>query len=255
LGGEAEDGIDALLSQALAYEQGAVPGLTGFVEWMETDALEIKRQMDAEGNQIRVMTVHGAKGLESPIVILPDTAKRPQRMQDAIYPAGNRRFWATTVPQMPPAMRVLRDQMIAAQDRERRRLLYVAMTRAESWLIVCAAGDTGQGSESWHAMVLDGMQQVGAVTQVFGDGDGLRHEQGEWDALPMVETVVAPGITVAAPVFAIVPPVDANAHFTLSPSALGGAKIMPGDTSGGDAEQSIARGRLKSPISDLNLGS
>lgn len=244
LGGEAEDGIDALLSQALAYEQAAVPGLTGFVEWMETDALEIKRQMDAEGNRIRVMTVHGAKGLESPIVILPDTAKRPQRMQDAIYPAGDRRFWATAVPQMPLAMRALRDEMIAAQDRERRRLLYVAMTRAESWLIVCAAGETGQGSESWYAMVLDGMQQVGAVTQVFGDGEGLRHEQGEWDALPMVETVVVPGIAVAAPVFAIVPPVDANAHVTLSPSALGGAKVMQGDPSGGDAEQSIARGRL-----------
>src|SRR6056297_1170121 len=73
LGTEAEDGIDALLSQALAYERSDIPSLTGFLCWMQTDDLEIKRQMDAAGDLIRVMTVHGAKGLEAPVVILPET--------------------------------------------------------------------------------------------------------------------------------------------------------------------------------------
>src|SRR6056297_294489 len=73
LGAEAEDGIDALLSQAMAYEQRAVDSLTGFLVWMETDDLEIKRQMDSASDRIRVMTVHGAKGLEAPVVILPET--------------------------------------------------------------------------------------------------------------------------------------------------------------------------------------
>ncbi|MDP5358988.1 MAG: double-strand break repair helicase AddA, partial [Paracoccaceae bacterium] len=69
LGPEAEDGIDALLSQALAYESTGVPSLTGFLSWMQTDDLEVKRQMESQGDRIRVMTVHGAKGLEAPIVI------------------------------------------------------------------------------------------------------------------------------------------------------------------------------------------
>ena len=72
---EAEDGIDALLSQAMAFERTAVDSLTGFLVWMEADDLEIKRQMDSAGDRIRVMTVHGAKGLESPVVILPDTGR------------------------------------------------------------------------------------------------------------------------------------------------------------------------------------
>jgi ATP-dependent helicase/nuclease subunit A len=71
LGPEAEDGIDAF-SPKPAYEAEAVPSLTGFLEWRGQDEVEVKRQMDGAGDRIRVMTVHGAKGLEAPIVILPD---------------------------------------------------------------------------------------------------------------------------------------------------------------------------------------
>ncbi len=71
LGAEAEDGINALLSQALSYERSAVPSLTGFLVWMETDDLEIKRQMDSAGNRVRVMTVHGSKGLKPQSLFSP----------------------------------------------------------------------------------------------------------------------------------------------------------------------------------------
>ncbi len=244
LGGEAEDGIDALLSQALAFERSAVPGLTGFIEWMETDELEIKRQMDAAGDRIRVMTVHGAKGLESPIVILPDTAKRPVRMQDAIYTAPGHVLWATPVPQMPAAMRNTREDMIRAQERERRRLLYVAMTRAESWLIVCAAGETGTGGDSWHSMVAEGMDHAGAVNHDFGGEIGQRYSVLDWTVLPH-----APAMPVLKPVapatqFDILPPHNPKGGGTLSPSDLGGAKVLPGDLPSGDLERSLARGRL-----------
>ena len=92
LGDEAEDGIDELLSQALAYERTEVPSLTGFLGWLQADEIEVKRQMDAAGGRIRVMTVHGAKGLEAPIVILPETQDRkpPRRRRDR---AAGRRAW------------------------------------------------------------------------------------------------------------------------------------------------------------------
>jgi ATP-dependent helicase/nuclease subunit A len=73
LGGEAEDGIDAMLAQALAYERMEVPSLTGFIGWLEADEVTVKRDLAQSKGQIRVMTVHGAKGLEAPVVILPDT--------------------------------------------------------------------------------------------------------------------------------------------------------------------------------------
>ncbi len=78
LGQEAEDGIDALLDQALAYESVEAPSVTGFLGWIDRDDVQVKRRTDATADQVRVMTVHGAKGLESPIVILPDTGDRQE---------------------------------------------------------------------------------------------------------------------------------------------------------------------------------
>jgi ATP-dependent helicase/nuclease subunit A len=246
LGPEAEDGIDALLTQALAYEQGAVPGLTGFLEWMQTDDLEVKRQVDAAGDQIRVMTVHGAKGLESPVVILPDCAKRPVRANETILPAEGTVLWATAVGDMPPAMRHVREGIIAGQERERRRLLYVAMTRAESWLIVCAAGDTGKGSDSWHAMVAEGMTQAGAVAQDYDGRMGLRYCPLDWADLPMMTRPPNVARAVIQPELPDAPKPGAQIG-TLSPSDLGGAKVMPGEiSSDADAEReaALARGRI-----------
>lgn len=239
LGPEAEDGIDALLSQALAYEQTEVPSLTGFVEWMQTDDLEVKRQMDAAGDRIRVMTVHGAKGLEAPIVILPDTAKRPPRDNDGLLRTGDHIHWPGPVPTLPQPLKDARDERLAAQERERRRLLYVAMTRAESWLIVCAAGETGTGPDSWHSMVRDGMEAAGAIPTP----DGLRYALGDWDALPLATTLAPPKPQPTPVTYAPVPPTPA-APRALSPSDLGGAKVLPGETLPDEQELSLARGRV-----------
>ncbi len=63
LGQEAEDGIDALLHQAMNYERLEIPSLTGFITWLETGDITIKRQVDSKGHLVRVMTIHGSKGL------------------------------------------------------------------------------------------------------------------------------------------------------------------------------------------------
>ncbi|MEL7001086.1 MAG: double-strand break repair helicase AddA, partial [Pseudomonadota bacterium] len=73
LGIEAEDAINELLSQALHFETRAIPSLAGFIRWIEAGDIDVKREMDTGAGTVRVMTVHGAKGLEAPIVILPDT--------------------------------------------------------------------------------------------------------------------------------------------------------------------------------------
>lgn len=230
LGPEAEDGINALLSQALSFERSTIPSLTGFLVWMETDDLEIKRQMDSGGDQIRVMTVHGAKGLESRIVILPDTGKRDIRISDQIVDTGAGLAWATRVDDAPEVLQQAREAMIDRQREERLRLLYVAMTRAEKWLIVAAAGDLSKDKSAWYDTILQGMQTAGAGNFNFSEGMGLRYEYGDWDGLETKELSKPTTITAEVPDFLTHPAAAyVPAIATLSPSDLGGAKALPGD--------------------------
>ena len=243
LGEEAEDGIDALLSQALAYERMEVPSLTGFLSWLARDEVEIKRQLDSAGNRIRVMTVHGSKGLEAPIVILPDTGRRDVRVRDEVLQGpGGLPLWKTGKDDSPQMIAEARDRLIDRQEEERQRLLYVAMTRAEQWLITCAAGDLGKG-ESWYDQIKAGMTRAGAGVFRFSFGDGLRLETGDWHmagAGAADETdPPAPALPLWARQRAAAPE---KPPAPLSPSDLGGAKIVAGEAAGLSEEEAKLRG-------------
>ncbi|SCZ72464.1 DNA helicase/exodeoxyribonuclease V, subunit A [Epibacterium ulvae] len=242
LGAEAEDGINALLSQALAYERTDIPSLTGFLVWMQADELEIKRQMGAAGNMIRVMSVHGSKGLEAPIVILPDTAKRRAPSDDEIMLAQGAPLWKLPKEQMPPAMLEARNTAQEKLHNERLRLLYVALTRAEKWLIVAAAGELSKEGDSWYQMVEQGAQERGAVELSIHGDTGLRLEHGDWDGLPLVTPEVHNIEKPELPaVFTYAAPDYSPEASTVSPSDLGGAKALPGEL-GQDEDAAKARG-------------
>lgn len=226
LGDEAEDGIDELLSQALAYERTDVPSLTGFLTWLQTDDVEVKRQMDAAGGRIRVMTVHGSKGLEAPIVILPDTADRGVREHDEIFALETGDLvWKTASDASPPQIAAAREARKARAAAENMRLLYVAMTRAQCWLIAAAAGRLETGG-AWHDLIRQGMVAAGA--ELLQDG-GLRLSEGSWpeplpgQAAPMAGPADLPGWAATPAPEPVRPPE------LLSPSALGGAKALPGE--------------------------
>ncbi len=243
LGAEAEDGIDALLSQAMRFEQQAVGSLTGFLVWMETDDLEIKRQLDNAGDRIRVMTVHGAKGLESPVVILPDSARRDIRPRGNLIAADGTVLWRMPAEESPAPMKTAIEGERAAERAERDRLLYVAMTRAESWLIVGAAGDLGRDGESWYDKVRTGLERAGAAEHSFALGAGLRYEMGDWHAQAAAATDAHRDARPALPAWCETPaPVAEGPPETLSPSQLGGAKALPGEA-GLDEEAAKRRGR------------
>ena len=242
LGPEAEDGINAMLSQALAYERGAVPSLTGFLQWMQTDDLEIKRQIDSASNQIRVMTVHGAKGLEAPIVILPETGRRDVTIKDEIVTLEGTPVWKPAADDTPGPLRARLDEMKEAALQERLRLFYVAMTRAEKWLIVAAAGELPKDDSSWYQITEAALTRLGA--QPHGEDRTLRYQQGDWERLDVVEaqndTVDTPKLD---PVFARPAPSPKAEAKTLSPSDLGGAKALPGEA-GLDMESALSYGTL-----------
>lgn len=249
LGTEAEDGIDELLAQALAFEQQAVPSLTGFLVWLDADRVTVKRHLDQGGGQIRVMTVHGAKGLEAPVVILPDTARyrRPERAEILRSPGGP--LWKTPAAASPPGVAAARAAALAADEAESQRLLYVALTRAQSWLIVAAAGDIGPGRDPdageddappqpWFTAIRDGMARAGATAATDG---GMALVDPHW---PRPD----PAPACAAPLPPPLPPwalrearAPALPDPPLSPSALGGPKAMPGED-GLDTAAAMERG-------------
>lgn len=229
LGPEAEDGIDELLGQALSYETSEVPSLTGFLTWMETDEVEVKRQLDGEGHRIRVMTVHGAKGLEAEIVILPDTCDRTPQDRDQIYriPDGPP-VWKVAKEESPPVIATERASRQARDAAERLRLLYVAMTRARTWLVVAGAGKTSQ-ADCWMNLIREGVQAAEGRTLA---GGVLRHQAGDWP-LPIPRTRTDK-TTVALPGWTLAPAPEVPRPLqVLSPSDLGGAKALPGES---DAE-------------------
>lgn len=244
LGDEAEDGIDALLSQAMNFERMDVPSLTGFISWLQAEEVEIKRQMDGNSDRIRVMTVHGAKGLESPIVILPDTANWDLKIREQIYPAQNGSvMWQVSKDNCPDEITNARDKLRDAAEQERMRLLYVAMTRTEKWLIVCGAGNMGKDGTSWHAMIEAGMGTAHAEPFGFGLGMGLRLQSGKWagSVVPPDEDGEKTGSNLPrwANNRANIPD---RAIKTLSPSDLGGAKALAGDNDGLSEQEAMQRG-------------
>ncbi|MEO9898528.1 MAG: double-strand break repair helicase AddA [Paracoccaceae bacterium] len=244
LGVEAEDGIDALLDQALAYERNSVPSLTGFLAWMETDDLQIKRQIDSASNQVRIMTVHGSKGLEAPIVILPDTAQRGQTDRSNIAVFEDHAVWKPSSKETWVALQERVDDKRAAQDEESLRLLYVALTRAEKWLIVAAAGKRGSDdAPDWYQIIEEGADKVGAAT-IAGPVDAIKRiEVGDWSKFQVQPAELSEHRASELPDFAFTPYEQTKTQpQTLSPSDLGGAKALSGE--GLNEDTAKAYGRL-----------
>jgi ATP-dependent helicase/nuclease subunit A len=193
LGSEVEDGIDELLSQSLQYETLEAPTLSGFLQWFVSGEVEIKRDM-GKGNQIRVMTVHGSKGLESPIVILPDTGDKTLPLTSQITLSNNSAVWRSTGSDGSEIQAQAEAIIKEKQAEEKMRLLYVALTRAESWLIICGAGSHKRDS-SWYNIIKSSMISLNASKYEFYNiGEGLLLKDLNWDNLETNGKISKPNI-------------------------------------------------------------
>lgn len=245
LGPEAEDGINELLNQALVYEQQEVPSLTGFLARASANDAEVKRQSDTSGGLIRVMTVHGAKGLEAPIVFLPDTMRDDRTARGTfLTDSADMPLWNVSRDLAPDPIAAAKQSRDAADAQERQRLLYVAMTRAKSWLIVCGVEKIkGQGEDRWHQVVTDGLKSAGAVRIRDGEEDILRLEHGEWPSHKTLKTPYAETKTAEISAYfrnAVVSPIAAPGP--VNPSLLGGAKAIGGKGDDSDVGVALRRG-------------
>jgi ATP-dependent helicase/nuclease subunit A len=210
LGHEANDALDEFLELALGYERRAPASLQGFVAWLRTADLEVKRDMEISRDEVRVMTVHGAKGLESSVVFLVDTASSPtdtQRLKLIHLPRGNAArdapgvvVWAGKKADDPAAVAAARATMLGETEDEYRRLLYVAMTRAADRLIVggCMPGNMKNVRPfCWYHLITKGLASSGLHEQTIETADGTvkRYSRPE-DVTASAGATAAPATTV-----------------------------------------------------------
>ena len=185
LGPEAAEPIDELLTAALAYAGAHPPSLQGFVHWMRSSTEEVKREPEGPGGLVRVMTVHGAKGLQARLVILPDTVGEPARgdpfawLRDPGAQGDDVPVWVPRVALRSERVRGALAREHEEDRAERNRLLYVALTRAQDRLVVCGWEPARPlASDSWHAMVRRGLERLDArvepFTAITGDWSGER---------------------------------------------------------------------------------
>jgi ATP-dependent helicase/nuclease subunit A len=213
LGHEATDALDEFLELALGYEGKAPASLQGFMAWLRAADTEVKRDMEITRDEVRVMTVHGAKGLEAPVVFLVDTTTSPsdtQRLRLINLPTGNAAphapgvvVWAGRKADDPANVAAARLAMLADTEDEYRRLLYVAMTRAADRLIIggCMPGNRANiRAHSWYDLIDKGLSNSGLELQAFENAGGKvrRYARPEDVIAPATAAVAPPAATPAA---------------------------------------------------------
>ena len=238
LGAEAEEPIDEFLNAALSYTRLHPPSLQGFLQWLRQSGAQVKREQEEAGGAVRIMTVHGAKGLQAPLVILPDTTGLP--------PSNENLFWAneagTELPIFIPnndhagnAGNRLRAQATQRRAEEYNRQLYVALTRAEDRLIVCGwQGKRQPDADCWYRLVERGFARLPAAQAPFPlwDGEILSHTSPQLarpdrrDALAAEAASATPPWAGAAPDWRPAPPpAEPALPQPLAPSRPEGASL------------------------------
>ena len=255
LGNESGDALDELLVAALQYERDGIATLQGFLDWFDRGTSEVVRDAQGQGDTVRVMTVHAAKGLQAPLVILADAAADPD--------AGNAGDFSWFVDELGMSLPLFRPRgveralaasleasAIRASESDRRehwRLLYVAMTRAEERLVI--AGSLGRRAmevpeASWYAAVERGMATVGARDVDVDAWGTVRIHAVKATGRAIVPKPPAAPLPVARPAWLDQPaPVEARPPRPLAPSSLGADDLGEPPASGAMAS-AATRGRL-----------
>ena len=182
LGADAGDAIDEFLNLALDYERVSHPSLQGFLDWMRKAECQVKRDMEQGRDEVRIMTAHGAKGLEANIVFLPDTCRGassgggkpkliPVPRASSSPDAPGHLVWVPSATMELEAVAEAKGAVKQAEREEHNRLLYVAMTRARDRLYVCGwQGANKRAQDCWYNLVSAGLEGlVRPATDARGD--------------------------------------------------------------------------------------
>ena len=231
LGMAARDAIDELMNSALEFERNETASLDRYLAWFSRGTVDVQRDPGQPANEVRVMTVHGAKGLEAPVVILADATADPARLGRAPLTVDIEVENAGSAPLLRPKKDErcppFEDIILAGEKRdleEHMRLLYVALTRAADRLIVSGVMPRGKkdGSDprpanSWHVIV---ERALGSIAQAGEAHVALRHGSDlAARGKPTRDKIVLPAV--AVPDWAWRPaPLEARPPRPLAPSSI-----------------------------------
>ncbi|MBB6253610.1 double-strand break repair helicase AddA [Nitrospirillum iridis] len=264
LGAEAIDPVDEFLSLCLGFDRAHPPSLQTFLHWLAAGRTEVKRELDTgskdrgpAGGQVRIMTVHGSKGLQAPVVILPDTTRKPVTSPRILWPhVDDDSGVGPAVPLYAPRReqedvkaRAARAAADRRRDQEYRRLLYVALTRAEDRLHVCGyEGKTATSDDTWFRLTERALATV-APTRAFDLTTVSRQGwSGEGRVLAEPQTREPPGQRATRDRAETLPPAPA---WLLSPPPAEPAPSRPLAPSRPDGEEPAVRSPLgQGPLGD-----
>lgn len=196
LGTEIHESIDELLEEAMRFQFSHTPSLQTFVESLRRNNTQIKRDMEQAENRVRIMTTHSAKGLQAPIVYLSDIISTPDLTRDSRLLAVQGKdlngpplpVWASQargLPEVESARNALRDRQLA----EYRRLLYVALTRAEDELYIAGwRGPNEPDIDCWYSLIQEGFDRLDAVEVMNAQGQKVRRFDVPQTAKPKPDT-------------------------------------------------------------------
>ena len=246
LGPEAGDPVDEFLVQALEYERSHAPSLQGFLHWLAAADFEVKRDLETgQSNQVRMLTVHGSKGLQAPVVFLPDTMAAPNRTPKLLWTEDPDGFalpiWSPSRDTDVPISAEPRRLAAEKRDQEYHRLLYVAMTRAEDRLYVAGWGTRrAPTAATWYQMIRDGLEPIARA-----EGDLLVVDSPQTDPPDgVLGALDPPALAKTLPGWATAPPLaDTHPPRPLSPSRLEPEMPVRSPFQGGDTRR-FRRGRI-----------
>jgi ATP-dependent helicase/nuclease subunit A len=173
LGSEASEPIDEFLALTLDFEHDHEPSLEGFLYWLERGKTEVKREMERGVDEVRVLTVHSAKGLESNIVFLPDTCKLPSTKKNPNTHWGNSEdddnfvLWRASKEMEEDVSKDLFEASQLSIQQEYRRLLYVAMTRARERLYICGWEGKRRKKGCWYDLIYPVFEKKGEKISLY----------------------------------------------------------------------------------------
>jgi ATP-dependent helicase/nuclease subunit A len=209
LGYDARDPIEEFMTRALLFENGHPASLQSFVNSIFSDSGDVKRDLDeGKRDEVRIMTIHGAKGLQAPIVFLPDTLSEPRIRTNILWMKDDFPLWAPFVENAVGVAAKARVASLQKQEQEYRRLLYVALTRAQDRLYV-SGWETGRKSRegNWYELIRKSVKgsecvmDLSALSSAGWLGLGYRLEtehrvesgSGEYANLLMDQAAIPPG--------------------------------------------------------------
>ncbi len=204
LGPDALDPLDEFLALAIDYERAHPPSLQGFIHWVEAAQTEVKRELEQGKGEVRVMTVHGAKGLQAPIVFLPDTCGIPNEGRDIYWlddePGPPVLAWPMRRENAVGPIGAAKQAVKLKRDEEYNRQLYVALTRAGDRLYVCGyETQRGRAANCWYDLVQDAFDRLGVEPSEDADGSMIRRFRMGGDKVEADRPAAAGALALAAP--------------------------------------------------------